>query len=190
MTEAEIRIDIKAQLSTLLRGLSEAVVVEEMGICAGKARADIAIISDVLIGIEIKGPQDTLTRLPGQVTYYSKCFDKAVLVVDELHASNALELIPAWWGVVVSSTESGNKSYQLMRQPDINVDVDLDSVLSLLWRPELEELFGQILKQPPSQRASKQRMREQLIEGTAPQMLKSAGLELLRHRRDWRSEQI
>jgi hypothetical protein len=47
--------------------------VEEMEVCSGRARIDLAVIGERLIGFEIKGPQDSVARLRGQAKAYSQC---------------------------------------------------------------------------------------------------------------------
>lgn len=187
MTEDQIRSDIRARLSRLFRSAKDARLVEEMEICAGKARADMAVISDQLIGIEIKGPQDNLDRLPSQIDQYSKCFDRVVLVVHEFLAKDAIRLIPRWWGVVVGTNMNGHNSYYLKRRPTQNSRVDVDTVLSLLWRQEIEMLFVRFLNLAPPIRASKKKLRERLLADIPPSMLKTAGVDMLRQRKEWRS---
>jgi hypothetical protein len=190
MTEAEIRADIKARLSTLVRDVENGVIVEEMGICDGKARADLAVISSLLIGIEIKGPDDNLDRLPAQIDQYSKCFDKVLLVVHALHANDAAKLIPRWWGLVVGSDKNGSNSYQMRRKPSVNREVDVETVLGLLWRAEVETLFSRFIGGTASVRASKKKIRTELLASAPHAALKSAGIELLRQRQEWRSQPV
>src|SRR5439155_19938584 len=76
ITERFLRDVVKSKLARLVRSSSQALLVEEMEVCLGRARIDLAVIADYLIGIEIKGPKDDVTRLPGQVQTYSKCFDR------------------------------------------------------------------------------------------------------------------
>jgi len=83
ITEQDIRSRVKAKIPRLLKKTHDALLIEEMEVCQGRARVDIAVIADFLIGIEIKGPKDNVSRLPGQVRAYSQCFDRVVLVVDE-----------------------------------------------------------------------------------------------------------
>lgn len=190
MTEEQIRLDIRARLPRLFAKTSGARLVEEMEICAGKARADMAVISDRLIGIEIKGPQDNLDRLPSQVDQYSKCFDQVVLVVHDFLAKDAIRLVPRWWGVMVGNDKNGTNTYYLKRRPTQNSCVDVDSVLTLLWRQEIEALFVQFLGLAPPIRASKRKLREQLLAEISSSALKIAGIDLLRQRQDWRSVSI
>lgn len=189
MTEDQIRSDIKARLPTFFCD-RRARVIEELEICAGKARADMAVITDRLIGIEIKGPKDRLTRLKCQADYYSKCFDEVVLVVHERLAREATGLVPQWWGIVVSQERDGDHFYKMKRRPTQNQHVDVNAVLGLLWRIELEALFAEHLQIEAPASSSKRKLRQQLLEVICPSILKVAGILLLREREDWRSVQI
>ncbi len=149
ITEDRIRSDIRTQLARLFASRAGTLVVEEMEVCAGRARIDMAIVCDRLIGIEIKGPKDDLYRLPGQVDHYSKCFDIVVLVVHEELAVDALELIPSWWGVVTGSDVSGLYTYTLKRRPTRNKHAELDALLALLWKDEIGCLWTTLLESVP-----------------------------------------
>lgn len=187
MTEDRIRLDIRARLSRMFGGGSGALLVEEMEVCSGKARIDMAVICGRLIGIEIKGPRDDLHRLPCQADQYSKCFDQVVLVVHDALAQDAIGLVPEWWGVVIGSEEAGSYTYRLTRRPAKNRQVDVEAVLALLWRDEIELLWSKFLQQPPPPKASKKQMRKQLFSDAQSNELRVAGIDLLRKRQDWRS---
>ena len=190
MSDAKIRTDIRALLPRVFRNADEALLVEEMEICSGKARADMAIISKQLIGVEIKGSKDTLRRLPNQIDQYSRCFDQVVLVVHESHANKAIQLVPNWWGIVVNSDEKNKMPYSIKRRPELNDNFELESFLMLLWKPELEVLCSKLLNWRPAQRNSKQNLRERLISNAINSQLKEAALGMLRIRKEWRSVRI
>jgi len=190
MTEDRIRCDIRVQLGRMFGGRANALLVEEMEVCAGKARIDMAVICDRLIGIEIKGPKDDLYRLPGQVDHYSKCFDVVVLVAHKELAANAIKWIPSWWGVVVGSEVSGSYHYSLVRRPTRNKQAELEALLSLLWKDEMGSLWTTLLEDAPPSRASKKQLRSQLLSRAPAERLKAAGIDLLRSRRSWRASPI
>jgi hypothetical protein len=184
--EAQIRTELKSALPKLFEGVSNARMVEEMGVCSGKARADLAFICESLIGVEIKGPLDTLYRLPRQVEEYSKCFDQMLLVLDRQHLKGAMSIVPKWWGVLVRDEKS--PEYKIVRQPKRNQNVDLNSVLGLLWRDEIAALVSSLVGIEPGPRESKRAMRQALISRVGPKKLKSEGLRILRDRVDWLPE--
>jgi hypothetical protein len=157
-----------------------------MEVCSGQARIDLAVIGDRLIGIEIKGPQDTVTRLPDQAKAYSQCFDQVVLLVHESLAEKALSLIPYWWGVIAGRHVDGRIRYRLERWPEINPTVDLDKVLALLWRDEIDGLLVDLLGIVSKPRATKKSIRAELLAHVDPSILHEASLRKLRERTDWR----
>lgn len=63
----------------------DTIIVNELGICQGSARVDMAVVNGSLNGYEIKSDMDTLQRLPIQKEYYSQVFDNMVIVIGEKH---------------------------------------------------------------------------------------------------------
>src|SRR5262245_8778412 len=130
VTEQAIRTFVKSRLPRLVHSLSKAFLVEEMEVCSGRARIDLAIVGDRLIGIEIKGPQDSVTRLPGQAKAYSQCFDHVVLIVHESLAAKARALIPDWWGLIAGRQVDGRIRYRFEQRPETNPSLNLEKLLS------------------------------------------------------------
>lgn len=177
---------VKTQVPRLVRSTSRAFLVEEMEVCSGRARIDLAVIGDHLIGIEIKGPKDDVTRLPGQAKAYSQCFDLVVLVVHEDLARKASALIPGWWGLVVGLQKEGRIRYRFERRPETNPNLNLETLLSLLWRDEIDALLSDLLGGTPKPRATKRTIRAELLAQIEPPVLRHASLQKLRERTDWR----
>lgn len=187
VTEQFLRNLVKSEVPRLVRSRSRALLVEEMGVCLGRARVDLAVIADRLIGIEIKGPKDDVTRLPHQAIAYSKCFDRVVLLVDESLVNKARILIPAWWGVVVATHENQEFGYHFERRPRPNPDLDIEALLSLLWREEIDAITQDLLGRATKPRATKRAIRAQLCEQVDASVLRHASLNKLRDRSDWRT---
>ena len=64
MRDSEIRNTLRATLLSEHAGDPTAVVIDELGICQGSARIDMAVVNGSLNGYEIKSDLDTLARLP------------------------------------------------------------------------------------------------------------------------------
>jgi hypothetical protein len=190
ITEQAIRTFVKARLPRLVPSLSKAFLVEEMEVCSGRARIDLAVIGDRLIGIEIKGPQDSVARLPDQASAYSQCFDQVVLIVHESLASKARALIPDWWGLIAGRQVDGRIRYRFERRPDTNPSLNLEKVLSLLWREEIDALLADLLGSRPKLRATKKSIRAELLARVEPPVLHQASLRKLRERTEWRGVPI
>lgn len=86
---------------------SSSTLASEFVLGRSRCRADLTILNDQFIGIEIKSRQDNLSRLERQLTAYTACFDRVIVVADEKHiprvlriASDAVEI----WRVVDTGT--------------------------------------------------------------------------------------
>ncbi len=189
-SESVIREYVKSQLPRLIKRASKALLIEEMEVCSGRARVDLAVIAEHLIGIEIKGPKDDVTRLPGQAKAYSKCFDRVVLVIHESLVSKARPLIPEWWGIVVGRQKDKRMVYQLERRPQENPELDVSAMLSLLWRHEILQILSDCVGSAPKTGASKKTIRAELLSQVEASVLRCASLQKLRERTDWRSVPI
>jgi hypothetical protein len=106
--------------------------------------------------------------------------------VHESLVEKARPIIPAWWGVVVSSQRDGEFAYWFERRPRPNPSPDMDAVLSLLWRDEIDAMLADLLGTAPKPRATKKMIRSELLEGVERSALHSASLNKLRNRNDWR----
>jgi hypothetical protein len=173
-----------------VRSLSRAFLVEEMEVCSGRARIDLAVIGDRLIGIEIKGPRDSVTRLPSQAKAYSQCFDHVVLIVHESLATKARTLIPDWWGLIAGRQVDGRIRYRVVRHVKTNPSLNLEKVLSLLWREEIDALLFDLVGSNSKPKATKKSIRASLLAHVEPPILHHASLRKLRERTAWRGVPI
>jgi hypothetical protein len=190
VTDQAIRTFVKTRLPRLVQNLSGAFLVEEMEVCSGRARIDLAVIGDRLIGIEIKGPRDSVTRLPGQADAYSQCFDYVVLIVHESLETKAHALVPDWWGLIVGRQVDSRMRYRIVQRPETNPSLNLDKVLSLLWRKEIDALFSDLIGSNSRPRATKKALRTELLAHVDPPILHEATLRKLRERTEWRGVPI
>jgi hypothetical protein len=190
ISEQTIRTFVKTRISRLVRSSSSAFLVEEMEVCSGRARIDLAVIGDQLIGVEIKGPKDDITRLPGQAKAYSQCFDLVVLAVHENLAQKASALVPSWWGIAVGLEKDGRIRYRFERRPEPNPSINIETLLTLLWRDEIDSLLSELLGVTPKPRTTKRTIRAELLAQIEPPVLRHASLQKLRERTNWRSVPI
>jgi len=124
---------------------SATLVVDELGLQHGKCRADIAVINGHLIGYEIKSDVDSLRRLNDQIDSYNAVFDRASAIVAARHLSEAVAILPEWWGVISASEgPRGAIHFRTIRRPKQNVHVDDYAVTQLLWRDEAQEILANL----------------------------------------------
>lgn len=118
------------------------VVLDELGLCQGDVRVDVAAVNGELSGFEIKSPADSLARWPKQRRIYSKVVDRAWLVAPEktLAAAQA----PGWWGLIrIVETES-QLGLRVVRPAIANPSPDAYSIACLLWRDEAIRVLEEV----------------------------------------------
>lgn len=120
---------------------NEAIVIEELGICQGRVRVDIALVDGVLHGFEIKSELDSLRRLTGQIDLYSRVFDRVTLVAARRHLADALDIVPRWWGVVEIAVANGEVRFRMFRKGKRNPAPEARALVELLWRDDALELL-------------------------------------------------
>lgn len=121
------------------------IVVDELGLRHGKCRADIAVINGHLIGYEIKSDVDSLRRLSDQIDSYNAVFDRVSAVVAECHLSEAVAMLPEWWGVIsVREGQCGATHFKSIRRSKQNIHVDDYAIAQLLWKNEAQEILANL----------------------------------------------
>ena len=184
-------VDIRlAMLSYLLEKHpgNDARIISEFGICDGFSRADIAVADKQLLGYEIKSDADDLARLPFQVDFYSKTFDKASIVVGHQYIESIAKNIPAWWGIYYAErNEDARVTIREVRAPSENRNVDTMALLELLWRDELYVLLKQNGVTGISGK-NRRILRQIAVEHLNPDAIKTYVLHTIKTRKNWRSE--
>lgn len=136
MKDSDIREVILSDLARAYKNDPDTMIIEELGLCQGDARVDIAVVNGSIHGFEIKSDQDTLKRLAGQAVIYGRVLGSITLVVGSEHLAEALRIIPKWWGVIVAKETSGQMELKKKRNGKLNPKLDPFSLVQLLWRDE------------------------------------------------------
>lgn len=119
----------------------DTTLFEELGLCRGLVRADIAVVNGSLHGYEIKSDLDTLRRLQSQVDVYGKVLDYATLVVGDRLLNKALKAIPETWGVLRAHSGEDDLRFETIRNSRQNADRDPRALAELLWFEEAVSLL-------------------------------------------------
>ncbi|HTX21709.1 MAG TPA: sce7726 family protein [Candidatus Aquilonibacter sp.] len=141
LTDAQIRKVIHSQIIPGIVADSPSRIVDEMKICCGDARVDIAVINGKLHGFEIKSEADTLLRLQGQISAYNQVFDTMTIICGENHLKSVVKLIPDWWGIYSARVRFGKVELTKFRCPEINQAVSALALAQLLWKSEMLALL-------------------------------------------------
>lgn len=134
--------DVRALLREYLENIhagTGTVLLEELGLCQGDVRVDVAAVNGELSGFEIKSPSDTLARWPNQCRIYSKVVDRAWLVapMKKLAAAD----VPAWWGQIAIFELDDRLALRVVKDAGLNSTLDPLSLAKLLWRDEALEVL-------------------------------------------------
>lgn len=183
--------EIRRNLEEFLRQEhgDDALIIHELFICRGLTRADVAVVDDQFLhGYEIKSNKDSLKRLIYQGACYNWVFDKATIVVGDLHYDEAIKIIPDWWGIIrVEETDKGLNLVKV-REPGLNPSVDPYSVAEFLWKEELVELLDlHKLGTKKTRRMTRGDLWHYVAENLPLEDLKSFVRDTFRKRKNWRN---
>lgn len=167
---------------------SQGVRVDELTIDDGNSRVDIAILGKRLRAFEIKSASDSLKRLPAQTAAYDQFFDYSTLVVAERHLKNAEDLLPIHWGLVaVSPNITDRSSFLEIRSPQLNRNLNVSSLFTLLWRDEILRLIElQGISSPRYRHFSKDKLIKLLVESVPSELLRENVAKFVGARTGWR----
>jgi len=164
-------------------------VVEEMNLPVAKARIDIAVINGHMHGFEIKGSNDTLKRLPSQLTAYQKVFDYVTIITELKYHERILNFIPDWIGVSVCSDKKDENEFEVIKPPCFNENKDGFYVAKLLWRDEISALLmGQQIQFKKNDRCW---TLCEIAQATIPiDLLSQLVRDTLKKRVDWKTDSL
>ncbi len=161
---AQIREAVRDHLTDLHGSVPHTRLKNEMALCLGATRVDVAAVNGQLTGCEIKGARDSLARLPHQVGLYGEVLDVAVFVAEPRFAAKASDHVPDWWGVWEVNEQNERAVVTELRPAGENPSVNPLAVAQLLWRDEaLEELVARGAARGLA-RATRWRLWEALVE--------------------------
>ena len=136
LRDVDIRSALLACLSKKHAAKTNTIFIEELGVCQGRSRADVVVVNGLLHGYEIKSDCDSLHHLRNQINFYGKVFDCATLVVGKRLFSQAVEIIPNWWSIILAQTCSTGLHLSFVRSIRDNPGRDPRALVELLWRKD------------------------------------------------------
>ena len=149
----------------------DSILVDEVEVFGG--RIDLLAIEPThMAGVEIKADRDTLTRLPAQAKAFSAILDQVTLLTTRRHLLAFLcaertfaAPIPPWWGITEAvEADDGLLRLRQIRACKNNPEVKAPDLLRLVWRPELAAQLEALGALKGLKSASKDRLRERMLE--------------------------
>lgn len=141
MKDIDIRRELRKTFLSHYLEDPDTRVIEELGLCQGSNKIDIAVINSSLVGCEIKSEEDTLLRLPSQIEAYNKIFDFLYIITNEKHLNKITKIIPGFWGILVVKKVGNECSIIMKRKPTLNHLVNPEFLVQLLWKDEAIEIL-------------------------------------------------
>ncbi|MBC2148232.1 sce7726 family protein [Listeria booriae] len=139
MKDSDLRILTLRKLATEYSKVEDTKIINEMGLFNGASRIDIAVVNGVLHGYELKSESDNLKRLPRQIDYYNKIFERMTIVTDRKYLSEVREMVPSWWGIII--TKKNRAELRTIRKGRKGNCQDEEALLNLLWKDEYDGLI-------------------------------------------------
>ena len=181
LRDPEIRSALWQHLRAEYGADGETEIVDELSICRAGARADLAVINGHLAGFEIKSDVDRLDRLPSQVRFYGRVFDRMTLVAGTRHLSAAARHVPDWWELWSAGRVPGGVELRRVRPGAANPAPSRFSRAQLLWRDDMLELLAEQGGQNVT-RWPRRKLIPALLEALEPDMLDAEVRSRLRRR--------
>lgn len=186
VTELEIRSAVHASVER--DGRQDRLIVDEF-VIGERGRIDIAVISDSLVGYELKSDLDTLARLPRQMDVFGEVFDFCTLVVTSKHLTKARKILKRGWGLaVVDRTTENTLVYKQLRRARQRNTPDKVALARLLWRDEIVHALDALGEAHGFRSRTRDELSERLAQLTEQNQLRTIVTSALTARRGWRVE--
>lgn len=189
MRDYEIRHTLRRVLSDAHTGEPDTLLIDELALCQGEVRVDVAVVNGFLSGYEIKSERDTLARLPGQVDIYSQILDFAAVVCSEKHLDKLEGIVPHWWGILGVTNRDGQPCLHELRAAKRNENVHPYALAQLLWREEAMCLLRSVGAEKGIISKPRRFVWRRVAEAVPFDLLSSFVRQKLKDRGDWRSAQ-
>jgi len=187
MRDLDIRSALRRHLGRVHRHELGTLIIDELGLCSGTARVDMAVVNGSVNGYEIKSELDTLERLPSQQEIYNKTLDSVTIVASGPHLAKIEEMVPAWWGIRQAVAVDDGIQLDMIRPPGTNPAVDPLSIAQFLWRDEVLAAL-QALGLDEGMRSKPRRLLwRKLVESIGLDELRDLVRNYLKARENWRS---
>lgn len=154
LDDRTIRAELKQYLSNCSN--SPRLIVDEISVHNGNARADLVAFYKEPYCFEIKSDKDTFYRLERQSAYYDFTFKRNILVTTTRLKEKATNAIPSHWGLlIVDESKTLGLKFSWIRRPKANKNWHSEKALLTLWRSELIDLHENLSQTSIAKSASR-----------------------------------
>lgn len=186
MQDVEIRKALHSYLKDINRTIKDTIIVDELDLCSGLSRIDVAVVNGIIHGYEIKSEEDTLNRLDKQIKNYNKSLEKISIATNPSHLNNIKKRIPKWWGIIVVEKNDEQIQIKEIKEARNNPHIQAKSILELLWKEELYKVANHYqihFKKNFTRRV----MRNEISQKLKIEQITYEVRDALKSRKNWRS---
>lgn len=171
-------------------GRNDVLMINELGLAHAQSRIDLAVFNGHLHGYEIKSTNDTLDRLPRQLSIYGEALQKLTLVIATRHLEAAEAIAPGWCGLTeIIEGPRGGMTFASRRRARLNPGLDPFILAHLLWHQEARELLLERGASRSDVNAPRKRLYRLLADEIPVGELASAIKAAMASRTGWRDHQ-
>jgi hypothetical protein len=167
----------------------DTLVLDEFGLCHGECRADIVVVNSHMNGYEIKSGADTLKRLKTQIAYYDSIFDHSSIIVEEKHLTDVRDIVPYWWGIILSLQTKNDFEFINIRHAEFNEITSSSAVIQLLWRNEAQDILSKLGLKASQLNNNRSILYDFLVNMLNPAELRNIVRNTLKSREGWRDHE-
>lgn len=184
LNEIEVRTLLLNELNTIYGDCSNTRIINELGLENGASRVDVAVVNGIMHGYEIKSDLDNLFRLPRQMEYYNRAFERMTIVVGRKYVNEVRDIIPGWWGIKAVSKDQSRLIEIRKGRKVSNQDPLL--LIKLLWKKELEGFIDYMCLPKSYKKMRKKQLLSLLMKEADFEVLKTYVYSVLKERENWR----
>jgi len=184
LNDFKVRSLLLTELNEIYGRCTDTRIINELGLDNGASRIDVAVVNGIMHGYEIKSDLDNLDRLPRQMEYYNRAFERMTIVVSRKHLPEVKKLIPEWWGIkVISANQSRLINVRKGRRVSTQ---DPTLIIKLLWKKELEGLIDHLGLAKSLKKMRKKQLLTLLNQEADFKVVQSYVYNVLKQRENWR----
>ncbi len=187
MRDRDIRSALRQHLLSIHDQPPDTLILNELGLCSGAARVDVAVVNGSLNGYEIKSARDTLERLPGQAEIYGRTLDSVTVVASGSHLGKIKGMVPRWWGIMEAVAGPKGVVLSEIRSAKTNPAIEVLSVVQLLWREEALSILKDLGLDKGMHSKPRRVLWETIARALSRRQLRETVRRCLKSRPNWRS---
>lgn len=188
MRDRDVRDALWLRLEEAHAGDGDTLMLDELSLCHGATRVDLAVINGEIQGYEVKSARDTLERLESQAAIYNATLDRVTIVCAENHLEKVTKAVPCWWGVASACQKEGSMQIEELRGARLNPNPDPLSIATLLWRDEALAHLEQRDAARGVRGKGREAVYERLVDILSLEELRPIVRRTLKDRCNWRAD--